>query len=276
MCRTTNDEEIKKAVNSIGIPIIVKPAQSSGSRGVFLIDREEQIEEAIKHVRSVLRAEENEVIVEKYVEGPEVSVETLSFNGSHRIIAITDKFTTGSPHWVEMGHGQPSILPRHVQDRIVDTTKEGLDALGIMDTAAHVEIKVENDFPKIIEIGARLGGDFITTELTPRSTGVNMVRAAISLALGEIPEAEISDNKGAVIQYFDFSPGFLRKIKGIEEASKVMGVVSVVMNLREGDEIRPVRSSGDRSGHVIATGDTREAAQEAAYFAIGKIAADVG
>ena len=87
------------------------------------------------------------------------------------VIQITDKLTTGAPYFVEMGHNQPSLLPKNIQQQIEKVAKMAVKALGIQNGPSHTEIKVTSEGPKIVEIGARLGGDNITTHLVPLSTG---------------------------------------------------------------------------------------------------------
>lgn len=269
--RTHDDAGIARAVGGIGLPAILKPTSSSGSRGVFKLSGAGEMEQAIAHVRSIA-GRDGEVLVEEFVDGPEVSVETVSCGGEHHVIAITDKQTTGSPHWIETGHSQPSLLPGRVRKEIARVARLGLDALGIMGSTAHVEIKVAGDSPKIIEIGARLGGDFITTELVPRSTGVNMVRAAIELALGNAPDLKKTRDFGAAIRYLVAEPGIVRRIFGREEALGIEGVKVVRIDVTAGQVLGPVKSSLDRHGHVIAVGRHADEAIGAAEIGLGCIA----
>lgn len=91
--------------------------------------------------------------------GPEVSVETLTVNGECNVIQITDKITTGAPHFVEMGHTQPSQLPENTKQKVAQLAKLANRAIGIINGPSHTEIIVTNEGPKIVELGARLGGD---------------------------------------------------------------------------------------------------------------------
>lgn len=244
--------EVEAAIALIGLPVILKPPRASGSRGVFRLASEKDIDVALEHVRSI--AGGGEILVEEFVDGPEVSVETVSYKNEHHVVAITDKLTTGSPYWIETGHSQPSALPDRVRKEIKRVTRLGLDALGVMDSTAHVELKVAKFGPRIIEIGARLGGDFITTELTPRSTGVNMVRAAIDLALGNEPELRKTKAAAAAVRYLTAKPGVVRRVVGLEEALGIEGVKAVSVYVSEGAVLKAVRSSLDRHGYVIAEG----------------------
>jgi len=260
--RVADADSARRALEHVGLPAILKPSASSGSRGVFKVRDQNQCAVAFEYASAI--DPEGEILVEEFVEGPEVSVEGISFRGKHHFIAITDKVTTGDPHWVELGHTQPSALPAETQEQICVCAARGLDALGIKDSASHVEIKVGPRGPVLIEIGARLGGDFISTELTARSTGVSMPRAAIQLAIGEKPDVERQWSRGSAIRYIEAAPGRVVLIRGVEEAKAVPGVAIVDVYPAVGEEVRPVLSSLDRVGHVIAEGATREAAVAAA------------
>lgn len=248
--------EAVNKVNSAGYRCIVKPADNSGSRGIyFLSDYEiETIEKAYEYSRQSSRS--GELMVEEYMEGPEVSVETLSVEGSCHVIQITDKITTGVPYFVEMGHSQPSYLPEDIKNQIKKITIAANHALGIENGPSHTEIKVTKDGPKIVELGARLGGDNITTHLVPLSTGVDMVECCIRIALGEKPDLVPKYQKGSAIRYFKADHGRIIQINGIDEASKLDGIrqISVVRGI--GEIINGIKKSGDRVGFVIAQADS--------------------
>ncbi|MGB2823726.1 MAG: ATP-grasp domain-containing protein, partial [Phycisphaerae bacterium] len=177
------EDEALAAAEEIGRPLIIKPSRNSGSRGVTRLTAGDGRGKVIEAFRYALReSRDSSVVVEEFVEGPEFSVEVLVWDARSHVLAVTDKETTGPPHFVETGHSQPTRQPPDVQAAIVEAAVRGVRALGIDWAAAHAEIKLSPRGPVIIEIGARLGGDFITTELVPRSTGIDMVAGAISLA----------------------------------------------------------------------------------------------
>ena len=182
--KVSSEEEYKEVVSRFRCPFIVKPADSSGSRGIFEVkDIADQklIEKAYKYAISYSTV--GDVVVEEYMSGPEVSVETLSIDGVCHVIQITDKLTTGAPHYVELGHSQPTRHGNEVADQISKIAIAANKAIGIKNGPSHTEIIVTSEGPKIVEIGARLGGDNITTHLVPFSTGVNMVECCIKIAL---------------------------------------------------------------------------------------------
>lgn len=195
-------DEYLAALDEIGYPCICKPADNSGSRGVNYIESANAAHEKIFQT-----AQENSingsVLLEEYMVGPEVSVEVMAENGCIEVIQITDKITTGSPHFVEMGHTQPSRLPKETELAIIGVSKAAIVAINLKNGPAHVEVIVTKDGPKIVELGARLGGDYITTHLVPLSTGYNMVRANILIAMGMKNTEKVLYDNAAAIRYFN-------------------------------------------------------------------------
>ena len=251
----SNKDEYKEVVKQFNVPFIVKPADSSGSRGIFEvkdIHNDDLIIEAYDYCHPFSRV--GDVVVEEYMEGPEVSVETLTINGECHVIQITDKLTTGAPHYVEMGHSQPTMLSNEIAEQISKVAKAANKAIGIKNGPSHTEIIVTKEGPKIVELGARLGGDNITTHLVPLSTGVNMVECCIKIALGEIPNINKKWNKGSAIRYFDQKQGYIKSIDGIEEAKEIPGVKQISIVHGVGENVTEVSSSGSRIGFVIAQG----------------------
>lgn len=240
-------------VRTAGYRCIVKPADNSGSRGVDLIEDDSDLETVYEYTFSNSRG--GEILVEEYMEGPEVSVETLAWNGVVHIIQITDKLTTGAPYFVEMGHSQPSRLSEKIKDQIKQVTIAANKAIGILNGPSHTEIKVTKDGPKIVELGARLGGDCITTHLVPLSTGVNMVECAIRIALGEKPNLNPKWSKGSAIRYLKPKIGRVKEVKGVKKAESIPGVVQVTIVHGVGEQIGEIKNSVDRSGFVIAQGE---------------------
>lgn len=254
--KVSNEEEYLQAVVQFTCAFIVKPADNSGSRGIFKIEDlsdHKMISEAYAYSRQQSR--NGDVVVEEYMYGPEVSVETLTVNGTCHVIQITDKLTTGAPHFVEMGHSQPTSLDAVTVQRIREVAVAANKAVGITNGPSHTEIIVTEEGPKIVELGARLGGDCITTHLVPLSTGVNMVECCIKIALGEEPDIQQKHSKGSAIRYFQQNAGMVKQITGIEEAEKIDGVKQVSIVHGVGEAITEIDSSAARMGFVIAQGE---------------------
>lgn len=242
-----NKDDYFDAISSIEMPFIVKPSDNSGSRGVFMVNDIKDIDIAYKH--AVSNTECGTVLVEEYIDGVEVSVEVFVTSGSASVIQITDKMTSGAPYFVEIGHNQPSNLPPNTCDKISNVAIQATEALGIDKGPAHVEIKVNGEDIKVIELGARLGGDYIATDLVPLSTGFNLVEATLLCALNEACPHYDKIEQCAAIRYFEYndyinlSPDVITSINRIYVSKR---------------KNKLVKSSRDREGFYIVTGKNRD------------------
>lgn len=269
--RVTNIDEFKTAVDQINSSFMVKPADSSGSRGILKIEDREDLDSAYEYTKQF--SHNGVVVVEECMMGPEVSVETLAIDGKVHVIQITDKMTTGAPHFVEMGHTQPTRLD--CAEEIKRVAIAANKAVGIKNGPSHTEIIVTKDGPKIVEIGARLGGDCITTHLVPLSTGVNMVEACIKIALGEKPDITPTLHCGSAIRYFQQHAGVVEKIRGLEDAEKMPGVKQVSIVHGIGETITDITDSGSRMGFVIVQGTDADDAAEKCVKALETIKVEI-
>ncbi len=249
-------EDLNKYLDKIQYPCIMKPTDNAGSRGVVLCHDRAELE--AKYEYSCHESRGGTVIIEEYLIGPEFSIEVMVINGEPHVLQITDKLTTGAPHFVEMGHSQPTKQSKENQDKIRDLACRACKAVGISNGPAHVEMILTENGPKMVELGARMGGDCITTHLVPLSTGIDMVGCTIKLACGEPINIEPQFSKGAAIRYFDVHNGTIKSIEGVEEAKKVFGVKEVSIVHQVGEEIGEIGSSTDRVGFVIAQGETAD------------------
>lgn len=250
----------KPTPGTFSFPLITKPTDNSGSRGVMLVHNEDELAVALSY--SSENGRRGDVIMEEYMQGPEVSVEVMVSHGVPHVLQITDKLTTGAPHFVEMGHSQPSRLPEEAQDAIRDLASRAVLSVGIQNGPAHVEIIRTKNGPKMVELGARMGGDCITTHLVPLSTGIDMVGNTIKIALGEETDLEQKLWKGSAIRYFNAPNGVIREISGVEDAEKLDGVQEITFVKQVGDTVGDIGSSTDRVGFVIAQAESAEEAVE--------------
>lgn len=170
-------------------PLIVKPTDRSGSRGITKLDSLDGLSAALDAAWE--QSFEHAALVEEYAEGREFSVEYCSWKGHHTFLAITEKKTTGAPHFIETGHFEPANLDEATVGRVREVVSHALDVLGVTCGASHSEVKIDDaGVIRIIEIGSRMGGDCIGSDLVRLSTGIDFVRAVIQVALGEEPNLE--------------------------------------------------------------------------------------
>ena len=251
-------------LDSTGSPTvaaILKPSRNSGSRGIAKVTRNMPKEDFEKAYYIALEeSRDKSVLIEQFIEGPEFSIEIIVWNGQVNVLTVTDKKTTEAPHFVELGHNQPSCRTAEEVETLKAAAVAGVKALGVNNCACHAEAKLMDGKAYLMEIGARLGGDFISTELTHLSTGIDMVAAAIDVALGLEPDLSVKEEpKGACIRYFCPKPGKLVSITNTEALNDPR-VHEWEIYLQVGDEIPEVTSSLCRSGHVIVTEETPQKA----------------
>lgn len=274
--KVSHEVQYRQAAAQMPGSFMVKPADNSGSRGIIKVEdpnNTAEVEAAYTYSREFSRS--GDVVVEEYMQGPEVSVETLTVNGVCHVIQITDKITTGAPHFVELGHTQPSRLSDTTKARIAEVAIVANRAVGIDNGPSHTEIIVTEEGPKIVELGARLGGDCITTHLVPLSTGVNMVQNCILIALGETPNVLAKHQKVSAIRYFSQYAGRINSISGIEIAEQIAGVKQISIIHGVGESVNDVTSSGDRLGFVIVEADNFEDADAALDEVMRTIAIEI-
>ncbi len=244
--------------NTSAYDMILKPSRNSGSRGIHKISKGlKKNDFKTLFERSKAESRDNTVMLEQFIDGPEFSVEIIIWQKKIYILAVTDKKTSGSPYFVELGHNQPSCYPKSTVEIIKQAAYQGVTSLNLNNCAAHAEIKLHEGNAYIMEIGARLGGDFISTELTRLSSGIDMVEAAINVALGVEPDLTPKGHKyGVCIRYFCPAPGKVICIENERVLKNDQSVYSYDIYHREGDMVHEVKSSLDRSGHVIVLGKT--------------------
>lgn len=235
------------------IPFIIKPTDRSGSRGVTKIQAEAKITDALE--RAFSESLGNEAIIEEFIEGKEISVEMVSWQGAHHFITLTDKVNTGEPYFVEIEQHVPANIPSTLENRIIALVKEALTVLGVKYGASHSEILITDDGEIfIVEIGARMGGDNIGSDLVQLCTGYDFVKGVIEIALGEFTIPEIKQVKHAGIFYLTPNAG---RVTAIHNNSVNFNEIVRSDILVEVDDFVqfPVRDSSQRSGYIIYVSD---------------------
>lgn len=226
-------------------PVIVKPIDSGGSRGVTKVLESAELSVAIQRAKKY--SKNSEILIEQYIDGSEFSIEAISHQGQHYIAAITEKITSGPPNFVELAHFQPANLSAEKINQITSLVCEALTVLDYLQGPSHTEVKFDEDGKcYIIEIGLRLGGDFITSDLVRLSTGYDLVGASIEQIFGNFKEPNNELRKCAGV-YFK-AEGTLELWKNIEELKERNFYI-------EGEEwsqdIHSLTESSDRSGYMI-------------------------
>ncbi|AOT70569.1 ATP-grasp domain-containing protein [Geosporobacter ferrireducens] len=195
-------EDLQYAQDSLKLPVVIKPIDGWGSIGVIKVEKWEELKGIFEKIsKNKFTETEPTFILEEYLIGNEVSVESVIFNKKIHHYGIVQKYICNEPYFEEVGHSFPAELPDDLIENTLNVTAKGIEALGINSGVTHTELRLTPSGPVIVEIGARLGGDKIPY-LIQLATGINLARNAIKVALGQNPDFEYKFIKGSAIKFF--------------------------------------------------------------------------
>lgn len=270
----TSANEAIKASNEIDYPVIVKPTSLTGSAFVRLCKNAEEVKDQVDLILGLGSymhiTLEPSILIEEYIDGPEFSVEVM--DGS--IIGITKKHLGPPPYFVEIGHDFPASISLDQTAQISKIVIKALQAIGLTWGAAHVEVRIGPNGPRIIEINPRIAGDRIP-ELIKLAYGTDMIEANILALLGKKRSLIVKHKKGAAIRFI-MTPnrGKLTGIHGLKEVKLLPGVHEVKINRTLGESYISNGSNRDRVAHIIASANSTLEAAHLAEQAITKIRFD--
>ncbi len=265
-------------VRRVGGRCVVKPTARQASLGVRFVTTGDEAAAAFEFAGDVHEATlepdrgiASGVLVEQAVEGEEYSVEALVARGAVLFANVTAKRLVPGRHPVELGHRVPGLPPADARTHaLIDATARLAAATGFRDGALHAEWIIARGTAVLVECAARLPGDEIGT-LISAAYDFPLAHAYLRILLGEPPVLPEKAVYGAAIRFLTAAPGVVRAVSGTEAAESVPGVRTVKVTVAAGDEVRPVTSSWDRLGYVLARAATPEAAEAAAIRAAGLI-----
>jgi len=230
-------------------PYIVKPVDSSASRGVKKVNDITELSEAINEARGFSRT--GKVLIEQYIGGKEFSVETLTQNGETTIANITEKLVIGEEYgyFVEDTHIEPARITDNEWNLIEEEVKKALKLIKADNCPSHTEVKLWKGKPYIIEMACRLGGDYITSDLVPLSTGIDMLANLVRLSLGIPVEREKTIRKVSCVQFLN--PDNYDRCKLFIESKDSHIIRSEIKEY----STKRIENSLDRLGFVIMQAD---------------------
>lgn len=252
----------EKEASDMVFPVIVKPRDNSGSRGVKLCNNLQELKEAIQEALN--NSKKDTVLVEEFIEGREFSIEALHYDGKSEVIQFTEKKTTQFPYNVELGHKQPANILDAEKDEIRLMINRIAHCMSFENCASHTELKINERGIFIIETSPRLGGDYIASVLTPLSTGVNLEEQLLHIALDESVDIKTGRiEKASAVCFFSLPEGKVVAIdEKINEVSNWPHIHSFQLKLKVGDKVNKITSSLNRYGQFVVKGITREEVDE--------------
>lgn len=240
-------------------PVIVKPRDNSGSRGVIYCENEAQVCEAMTEAMQYTK--KGNVLVEEFIDGPEYSIESLHYHDETHVLQFTQKQTTTFPYNVELGHIQPADFTEEQRSEIRTIIGKIARCLNFDGCGSHTELKVSSRGIVVIETSPRLGGDFITSTLVPLSTGINMERLLARMSVGEaIADEEFLPKfqKSSGVVFFELPEGRIESIGDIDRLGQIPGCKAWEFDKHVGDEVNRITSSLNRYGYAIFQTEGRE------------------
>jgi biotin carboxylase len=263
-------DDARAALETLAFPLVVKPVDNMGARGVRRIDSRDELVSSFKAALEFSRS--GRVIVEEYVSGPEYSLDALVWRGRPTLCGIADRHIFFEPYFVEMGHTMPAVLDDDSRRRIIDVFFRGIEALGIDNGAAKGDIKLSPRGPMVGEIAARLSGGYMSGWTYPYASGVEVTRSALRIAVGLPPlDLEPRENAWSAERAFISIPGRVERLSGLDEAEAVPGLKDLFLRVEPGARVEFPRNNVQKCGNVITKGSTREAAAAAAAEALARI-----
>ena len=249
---------------------VIKPVQNMGARGVRRITKIDELKDAYE--LAVSYSQNRKVIVEKYIDAPELSIDALIHNNQIHITGVADRIIEYEPYFVETGHILPSNLPQEQVNYAIETFKKGIRALNLHIGAAKGDIKVSGSGCFIGEIAARLSGGFMSAYTYPYATGVDLMKNILYISLGFPPvDLEPTHNWVAVERAIIAPPGIIKQIEGLDDVKTVKYFKDVFFDCKIGDKINAPKNNLDKCGHIIVAAPNRTAAIIASHNAVSKI-----
>lgn len=265
----SSEMDIEESISILTFPLVVKPVDSMGSRGVKRVDNLEELKLNIDD--SIVHSRTSRAIIEEYIDGPEFSLDALVVGGEVHVFGFADREITFPPYFVEMGHNMPALLDSAKKSDIIRVFSDGIKALGINYGSAKGDMKLGKNGPVIGEIAARLSGGYMSGWTFPYSSGIDLIKGGIELALG-LPlsiknkkNIEKFSSERAIISI----PGVIGDI--VLPKKKIKGITDNFINIKKGDKVIFPRNNVEKCGNLISAGDTRNIVIKNAEKAVGDI-----
>jgi biotin carboxylase len=230
-------------------PVVTKPLDQSGSRGVRIVSNEGEL-------RAWVDAESGggPFLCEELMSGPEYSCEVLVHGGEPVFTNVTAKLTTAPPYFVEIGHRVPARCGTETHGAITCLASAATAAIGMQAGIAHVEMRVTDANPQLMEVAVRTPGDFIM-DIIGLASGVDLFESLVAISLGRAPQIAPASRRAACVWYPDPPAGSVAPVEALQAAAGLPGVVRVDVEAEPGSLVSPLRWSLDRVGSVVVQGD---------------------
>lgn len=255
----TENTDLAILVEKLSFPVMVKPCDGSGSRGVSRVDEAAQFAEACQ--KSMVISITHRAEIETFIIGREYGAESLVVNGEVHVLGIMRKWMTAPPYYAELGHAMPSGLDKEVENRVVECVKKAIKALGINSGSVNMDLLVtEDNKVYIVDVGARMGGNLIGSHIIPYGTGIDYMGNMIKIAAGEMVDLRpITKPTAVATRLLAFRSGKVAKLPDFEKIEQEYGV-EIHHHLEVGQTISEYHTNLDGCGYIVAKADCVETA----------------
>lgn len=249
-------------------PVVVKPTDSSGGRGITIASNPDELIFSIELAKS-FTVQNNRIIIEEFMDGIEVTVEGLAYNGTIECLTMSDKIKPDSKYRVATSLNYPAFFDDQTQQSIFNVVIRAAEALGISNGAIHAELIVSYNTEeiRIVELGARGGGGHVFGQIIHAVTGIDVPKEYTKILLGEKPNLDKLHNKGCVYRFFN--PNQHGILESIEYNPKIFEndfVLDYGFTIKVGDSYEGLSNSLKRIGFIVVNGTNRDDAIKNADF----------
>ncbi len=277
-----NEGDIKNLQDKIKFPVILKPIDSSGARGVQVVDKKEQLIPAYNEANTYSKSQT--ILLESFLHGNHVSTESIIYNGKIITFAFADRNyelnAEFHPYFIEDGINYPSKLSQQQRQNILELVERTIKKLGITMGAAKGDIVIDGDQPKIIEMAARTSGGWFGAGSIPIATGTNMLRPLLQMAVGDKPDLSvlrpIRNDFCAQRYWIPRQTGKIKSVTGLNEIATMPGVKMFESFFPpSGTEVHKATNHAERFAQVICTGSSLKDAIQNCKNAINSIQVEI-
>ena len=246
--------DARRRAEEWGFPVVLKPKQAQASLGVFKVDDPQSL--AVRFPAALAHSRDGRILIEEFVQGPEVTVEALSAGGRCHVLAVSEKAHYATNPCVARLLAYPPRFPGTVMEKVRSTAARVVETLGLIDGLSHAEYRVRDGEPFLVEVAARGGGNRIASTIVNHVSGLDVYAFLLRRRLGDPSPLPDLKARAAILSFFTFGPGRVRAIHGLPEAEAV--AAEVALPFAAGDTIKPPSDDRTRPGYFIVLGEDRD------------------
>ncbi|MFJ8235678.1 ATP-grasp domain-containing protein [Ureibacillus sp. NPDC094379] len=262
----SKDQSINSFIKKVkkNLPLIVKLPKSCGSKDVYLAQSESELKKLLLFLRKNF---DSEILLEEYLDGPQVIVEAIVHEGEVQIAAIVEQEITKKEKFIVTGYSISQELSKSFISSLLIAAKDIIRDLGLENGNCHLEIRRKRRKWKLIEANPRISGGMMN-DFIKEAYGFNYAEQIIKVYLDQSPILTKTKEVTVYAHYLTVNrTGKLDKVSGKQMAKKKNGVLKVFIKPRKGKILTPPLSMGNRYGYVIAKGKTKAESRKIAQLA---------